>query len=1187
MAGARKARAKETTLSQELSGLLAKTVVPSLRRRVEESGDVRAMLAELLADERKAGLTSDDEIAFRERFIEQIGASWVLATVFVRYLEDRGWLAQRRIAGPGAEDSEDRFGQAFESLAGDAREYLLAVFRECGRLPGAREVLGPNVLAALKLSPDAACARAILEFWRHQVKEQGEDGVERTALRWRFDTDDTRVLGDLYQDLSENVRERYALLQTPDFVERFILDYTLVPAIEQHGVDAVRLLDPTCGSGHFLLGAFECVRAERQRRFPSESAKESALRALACVHGVDLNPYAVAITRFRLLVAYAKAAGIERLSEVGSDGLGLDQRVIVADSLLFGTGSKVDRELVEAKPTHEVAAGFGRARFALDDAEAAAALFSKSFHVVVGNPPYITCKDATLRETYRKRYPESASGKYALAAPFTERFFNLAARDGFVGLINANSFMKREFGKGLIEKVLKRLDVTHVIDTSGAFIPGHGTPTVILFGRNRPPHFDTVRAVLGKRGEPSTPERAEEGQVWTSITGLIEKPGGESEYVSVVDAKRATFEKHPWSLGGGGAGDLKELIEQKCEKRLGDLAEHVGIAAVTGEDDLYMQPRAALVRQRVESSRAMVTGEIVRDWSVADGEWTIFPCDAELNVVDIQSLPETLRMLWPYRSNISLRRRFGTPMIQKGAKWWELQELYRDKLRTPLSITFAEVATHNHFVLDRGGNVFKQSAPIIKLTEGATEEEHLALLAWLNSSTACFWMKQVFQAKASAVADVSIEKGKAESNRYQFAGTGMRDMPLPPQVLVDGAHRRLLIEYSSAIMARAESKTSVAPREALARWTPSEGALSDCLASAAREERRLANEMIALQEELDWFVYSLLALSDAPKSLASSLASDQRPFCCDVAASGVDAREFARRRAEIATNASIRLIEDVNYKRGWSGRRGVFGMHVLSDDELRSNACADWLADEIESKVRASAEVTSARALLAALLRDPKSTAVIAYLAPKFGDDALRVVESVLERESVPYLAAMRFTAAGWEKRGAWERCWALQRREDAGESVGAIEVPPKYDAKDYRDARWWSLRGRLDVARERFISYPGATTDDDASPLYGWAGWNHRERADALAALYQSRKLDAGWSGEPLVALLAGLNELVPWLLQWHNAPEDGAEQGSGEAYAAFVSEEGRELGVTREQLSQWGAGARSPRPRARARAR
>ena len=75
-----------------------------------------------------------------------------------------------------------------------------------------------------------------------------------------------------------------------------------------------------------------------------------------------------------------------------------------------------------------------------------------------------------------------------------------------MGLIVANSFMKREFGKKLIEEVLPRLDLTHVVDCSGAYIPGHGTPTAILFGRNRAPVASVVRTVRGMRGEPTQPE---------------------------------------------------------------------------------------------------------------------------------------------------------------------------------------------------------------------------------------------------------------------------------------------------------------------------------------------------------------------------------------------------------------------------------------------------------------------------------------------------------------------------------------------------------------------------------------------------------------------------------------------------------------------------------------------------------
>ena len=89
-------------------------------------------------------------------------------------------------------------------------------------------------------------------------------------------------------------------------------------------------------------------------------------------------------------------------------------------------------------------------------------------------------------QAYRERYA-TCHMKYSLAVPFLERIVSLAVEGGFTGQITANSFMKREFGKKLIEEFFPRVDLTHVIDTSGAYIPGHGTPTVILFARNREP----------------------------------------------------------------------------------------------------------------------------------------------------------------------------------------------------------------------------------------------------------------------------------------------------------------------------------------------------------------------------------------------------------------------------------------------------------------------------------------------------------------------------------------------------------------------------------------------------------------------------------------------------------------------------------------------------------------------------
>ena len=70
----------------------------------------------------------------------------------------------------------------------------------------------------------------LLAFWREMQPETGH-------LKRSFEVEggDTRFLGDLYQELSERAKKKYALLQTPVFVEEFILDRTLNPAIDEFG----------------------------------------------------------------------------------------------------------------------------------------------------------------------------------------------------------------------------------------------------------------------------------------------------------------------------------------------------------------------------------------------------------------------------------------------------------------------------------------------------------------------------------------------------------------------------------------------------------------------------------------------------------------------------------------------------------------------------------------------------------------------------------------------------------------------------------------------------------------------------------------------------------------------------------------------------------------------------------------
>ena len=177
----------------------------------------------------------------------------------------------------------------------------------------------------------------------------------------------------------------------------------------------------------------------------------------------------------------------------------------------------------------------------------------------------------------------------------------------------------------------------------------------------------------------------------------------------------------------------------------------------------------------------------------------------------------------------------------------------------------------------------------------------------------------------------------------------------------------------------------------------------------------------------------------------------------------------------------------------------------------------------------------------------------------------------------------MLYKPAGLLKRQVWERTWDLQRREDAGEDVGPIRVPPRYASADFLAPDIWRLRGKLDVPKERFLSYPHCSRDGDPSLVVGWAGWDHLRQAQALTAYYERMKTREGWTPGRLAPLLAGLDQLVPWLLQWHNDIDPEYDLRMGDYYRDFVRDEAQTLGYTLDAVRAWTppAKAQANRPR------
>ncbi|MEV4238016.1 BREX-2 system adenine-specific DNA-methyltransferase PglX [Nocardia sp. NPDC049737] len=1176
-------------------GFSASALVAALRKQVTAlEDDLRTRVDGTDLDSRQPGvferwkseyehaLTAQRTAAswqeWRNERVTQSAVAWVLLTVFARYCEDNALVSRLWIAGPNPDARQQaldaRRAYFTEKPEHTDREWLSRIIEHFDGLEATRGLVD-EFSPLHQVTPSGDAGRALLEFWWQ--KDDSGDPL------WGFAGVDTRFLGDAYQDLSEYAKKTYALLQTPEFVEEFILDQTLEPALAERELDGFTVIDPTCGSGHFLLGAFRRLFNHWQREAPALQPRFLVRKALEGVFGVDINPFAVAIARFRLMVAALDASGDKSIEKLVDIKLNL----AAGDSLLWGSRQ-------EAIADDLLSIGQGEFALSIENPVGLKAILRREHDVVVGNPPYVSVKDPALRDLYRRHYT-TCHGKYVLAVPFMELFFELAKsgtkgnRPGWVGQITANSFMKREFGAKLIDEFLGMKDLRRVIDTSVAFIPGHGTPTVILVARNQSVSTGTVRAVLGVRGEPSRPDEPAKGIVWSAIVDHLDDSVFDNGWITVADLDRHAFRKHPWSLSGGGAVGLLADIERSREKVLDRVATSVGITSFTLEDDVFIQPPRVLMRAQVlhEASREMVAGDELRDWTQLPHDVAIFPYGDKLKVIErdvfpVQA-PNALRFMWPFRNLLENNKMFGNKTkVDAGVEWYEYGRLTDSKLRTPWAIVFAEVATHNHFVLDRGGKVFKQTAPVIKLSEGAGEDDHLNILGLLNSSVACFWLKQKCQNKAGG----GIGRGDSDEGweqRYQFNGTKVQEFPLPAGYPLTRARTLDALGVELA-------KNS--PEAVAANAVPTDDAVS----AAYGESERIRALMIALQEELDWECYRLYGLVDEDLTYPGNLpgiALGERAFeivLAKTVENGVHTVWFERHRSTriadipahlpadyqalmqrrldtIASNPNIRLLEKPEYKRRWT---------IESWDKRLSDALCSWLLDRVEDRTfwfdRDGRPTMQSVAQLADNLdHDEDFRKVLQLWAGSSDVSTSAALTKLLADEGVPYLAALRYKSSGLDKRVAWEETWALQRREDAGEKLDIpIAVPPKYRPTDFAKPAYWSRRGKLDVPKERFISYPGASRESDSSELLGWAGWDHGEQALALAELIGAR-IDDGWEAAKLAPMLAGLAELAPWVRQWHGE----IDPEYGESVAHTIDEELRsrcaQVGVTIEELAAW----------------
>jgi adenine-specific DNA-methyltransferase len=254
------------------------------------------------------------------------------------------------------------------------------------------------------------------------------------------------ILGRAYeQHIAKKERKELGQFYTPDFVIDYILDRMDVAPDK-------KILDPACGSGGFLMKAYDRLK----EMYLKEGWAEENIHGEILdkdLYGIDINPFATQLTVMNLFLKNLD----HPTSHVNiAEGDSLERLENSFDFDYF------DKE----SPLNKVTTSNKRFSHGM-------VLKQMPFDIVVGNPPYISfgvrgSRDLAKRRrglvnTLREKYPNSAEYKISIYAVFMQRGIELLKPGGKLGFVVPDSFLLGRYFSKLRRYILNNCAIEEIV----------------------------------------------------------------------------------------------------------------------------------------------------------------------------------------------------------------------------------------------------------------------------------------------------------------------------------------------------------------------------------------------------------------------------------------------------------------------------------------------------------------------------------------------------------------------------------------------------------------------------------------------------------------------------------------------------------------------------------------------------
>jgi len=578
------------------------------------------------------------------------------------------------------------------------------------------------------------------------------------------------------QIYSDKHRKLGGMHYTPGSLVDYIVKRTLRPLLDTpDSLPQIRIIDPACGSGLFLLKAYEVIADCWQKTFGSFGTKDAKYILENSLFGIDIDEQAVLETRKNLLQKGS-------LSE--HDCVNINKNIVVGDALYLRPSSTLippSEQNYNALLTND--------------------FFAKhSFNCVIGNPPYVRIQNTPQekRQYYALSYT-TAVGRFDIAALFLELSEYLLSEKGRLGFIVSNKILSTAGAKRIRFFLLKHFSIEEIVDLGDTkLFDAAVLPMILIAGRNNKNSNCIAYSSITELHNGTANKLAT-----TDLLQLLEKTEIPFEAnVSFSDrtfqvqrfyANSPSWQTNVWTFHNERQNRLLAKIRYNSACAIGELARKISVGLKTTADNVFIKPMTQKLIQQKALEKDLVFPVIEShnverwtcSWNPQQDLFVLYPHiekNGKVIPIELDAYPRIKEYLESNRAQLEAR----TYLSDSGRRWYEIwvhqspSDFHRRKIITP------DLSTHNRFAVDDKGFYVNGTCFYLILTD-ESDISYYSILGLLNSKVIEYFHK-------------TTSGNSLYAKRFRYWTSYIQEYPVAKRLLSDSDARSSLARNVSILL---------------------------------------------------------------------------------------------------------------------------------------------------------------------------------------------------------------------------------------------------------------------------------------------------------------------------------------------------------------------------------------------------